>query len=221
MDITLVVFDRKAFDLSAALTAEISQYIDDNYVRSQSAAEYTWTDSDEERLYGPFSGRGRGAKNDPGRREESRRRSSFLQNTGRQGGSGPSGTMPPEYLMDESAPYSPGLENSIDSSPVSHASALTDTILPSPEPSSPAMASKDITSPDKAARPRRSLQDLMSQQGENFQGCLLRMIDERGLTDAQVYKRANIDRKLFSRSAARQTIRPAEKPPSPWRSPWN
>ena len=226
MDITLVVFDRKAFDLSAALTAEISQYIDDNYVRSQSAAEYTWTDSDEERLYGPFSGRGRGAKNDPGRREESRRRSSFLQNTGRQGGSGPSGTMPPEYLMDESASYSPGPERPVDSPPVSCASPLTDKALPYPELSSPAMispdrASTDMASPDtaspdrasteRAVRPRRSLQDLMSQQGENFQGCLLRMIDERGLTDAQVYKRANIDRKLFSKIRCKADYTPSRK----------
>ena len=211
MDVILVVFDRKAFDLSSALTAEISQYIDENYVRSQSAAEYTWTDSDEEMLSGPFAGRGGVGRNAPSRREEFRRRESFLQKAGRRSESGMPRPMAPDYLMDESAPYSPGLENSIDSSPVSHASALTDTILPSPEPSSPAMASKDITSPDKAARPRRSLQDLMSQTGENFQECLLRMIDERGLTDAQVYKRANIDRKLFSKIRCKADYTPSRK----------
>ena len=211
MDVILVVFDRKAFDLSSALTAEISQYIDENYVRSQSAAEYTWTDSDEEMLYGLSSGQSGVGRNAPSRREEFRRRESFLQKAGRRSESGMPRPMAPHYLMDESAPYSPGLENSIDSSPVSHASALTDTILPSPEPSSPAMASKDITSPDKAARPRRSLQDLMSQTGENFQECLLRMIDERGLTDAQVYKRANIDRKLFSKIRCKADYTPSRK----------
>ena len=82
MDVILVVFDRKAFDLSSALTAEISQYIDENYVRSQSAAEYTWTDSDEEMLYGLSSGQSGVGRNAPSRREEFRRRESFLQKAG-------------------------------------------------------------------------------------------------------------------------------------------
>ncbi len=50
-----------------------------------------------------------------------------------------------------------------------------------------------------AAPVKRSLDDVVSQVGESFAEALLRMIDERGLADPEVYRRANIDRKLFSK----------------------
>lgn len=52
-----------------------------------------------------------------------------------------------------------------------------------------------------AARPipKRSLDELMDRMEESFNSMLLRLIDEKGYQDTQVYKRANLDRKHFSK----------------------
>ncbi|MDO4336934.1 MAG: hypothetical protein Q4C91_02490 [Eubacteriales bacterium] len=47
--------------------------------------------------------------------------------------------------------------------------------------------------------PNRSIDDLMNQMEEIFSQRLLRMIDERGLTDSEVYTKAYVDRRHFSK----------------------
>ena len=45
----------------------------------------------------------------------------------------------------------------------------------------------------------RNIYDLMNQMEETFSQRLLRMIDERGLTDSEVYTKAYVDRRHFSK----------------------
>jgi hypothetical protein len=45
----------------------------------------------------------------------------------------------------------------------------------------------------------RKIDDLMNQMEETFSQRLLRMIDERGMTDSEVYSRAHVDRRHFSK----------------------
>lgn len=54
----------------------------------------------------------------------------------------------------------------------------------------------------------RKLTDLIENVGESFTQMLCRMIDERGLNYIDVYKKANIDRRLFSKIRSCKNYRP-------------
>ena len=138
MTVYIVIFDRKAYQISGKLFADIAAYIDDRYVDEH-------TDSRSERL---------------------RRMNTFRMEE----------PMPCEASVREIA---------------------IEQLTP---PFSAAVA------PKKAA----TLDDALGQIDESFSEMLLRKIDERGMTDAQCYKKANIDRKLFSKIRSDKFYKPSK-----------
>ena len=141
MDVSLVVFDKTAFEVSNDLIGEIKAFIDENYV-------------DESYLLYSDSRTGR---------------------------------------FDEFKSLS-----------VEEAPMVTAM-------SAPAYTPKPVESPKPVKSPKHGIDNVVERLDEPFSVTLLRLIDAKGKTDVEVYKRANLDRKLFSKIRTGKKYMPGKR----------
>ena len=143
MDVQLVVFDRKAFEVSEELCSDIQTYIDDNYVLEK-------RDSAEECF-----------------RERWNRKLNC-----------------PEYSYFEQ-----------------------DRMLVTPA----CAAVRNDGGDDFRGKEDKSLEEILAAAGDTFCGKLFALIREKNLDDVEVYKRANLDRKHFSKIRSNVNYKPTKK----------
>lgn len=72
----------------------------------------------------------------------------------------------------------------------------------------PKMVAKEICCNSAVGK---SLKDYMNQMDRSFQEMLFALIDESGMTDVECYKKANVDKRIFSKIKSNKAYRPSKQ----------
>ena len=217
MDVILVVFNREAFEISSSIHGKIDQFIDEKTVRRKHIEEHRPESSNRSRS---CSRRHQAFVSGESSREASKEFFSLdsIREDSLEDGAEYTAWEPPSFIAEAPSGRVEGFAESL---------PAADRIPGTPDSRS------DRGSGQKRQREKpnvlRETLDLLREKlpfgkpsaedldeavrnpGESFQQLLLRMIDERRMTDPQVYKKANIDRKLFSKIRCTPDYKPSKK----------
>ncbi|MBP5160113.1 MAG: macro domain-containing protein [Lachnospiraceae bacterium] len=219
IELSLVVYDKESFSLSSALYGDIEEYINDNYVETQAVAENL-------NLYGS-----------PGDRRPGGERRSFAAAVRDKlfGGDGESrrgarkgkhaarateGVLEAPHASKESAPAARAMEESAEVAEGASREYVADDASREyvADGSFPKYMSDGASREYMAgaasqaymAGAARSLEDVVKNLEKSFMELVFSFADERGLTDVEVQKRANLDRKAFSKLKCGTTKNPSK-----------
>ena len=198
MNVILVVLDRGSFELSARLSGDIQEYVDNHSAAALCDAEYG------DNIPVPTA-------------EMPKRRDTFLAvPTEKQKRRGVNIS---EFRRKLDALRPEESDEELFDDDAELASAAYHDVMYSAAEALPA-AGAAANAAQSAAAPAaafagsvtgKSLDEVVKSSADTFQERLLHLIDESGMTDVTVYKKANIDRKVFSRIRCKRDYKPKKK----------
>ena len=205
MRVILVVFDARSFSLSASLVGDIQQYIDDRTAGLLREQEYG-----DETGYTRVAGQSAPLHREAAAFFANDRSEDLFETDERLPSDEPEEAMrseePEPPFSAYAAPkqsgkpfHAPFREKSVKSRGETAPFAAVPRPAPQPIPFSTFSAGE------------KSLDEMLNSAGKTFQQKLFELIDASGMDDVTVYKKANIDRKVFSRIRCKEDYRPTKK----------
>lgn len=190
MRILLVVFDRKAFELSSKLVGKIDEYIDEHSVGELHIMEYGELYDSDYHASGRIRGMGRPPKQGTRDARLSSRR------------------LTREEELALSRRLNRRVARDIERRGSGKAAMLGADKKEESWQSRALSFDGDFWKPEKKTK---TLDDILDEPSETFQQKLFHLIDDSGLSDTQVYKRANISKQLFSKIRSDVDYSPKKK----------